>query len=384
MSSFLESFGFKSGHSIYLLIFAILVIVSTTFVSVLNTNDFILEDKSTGIYILNIETLEELRDQLNNAQIGHNFYFITNDKDYLEPFEFAASNIDSIYLKLKHVNNEHSLTLKYLDSLSVLVKKRFALFNTCIAIQDKSKRKEESKISKMMDEGNVLQEEINSLIARIKKEEKNQWGLRIELVNTKAKFALVILLLGSILGILLFTLSNRVKNLQTNEVDPHSHLMTREELDKLVRERTSEISVTNLRLNQEIDRHKLTEQALKKTTHEYRLLFEQAHDAIIIFDIDNITIMDVNSRACEIYGIEKQYFIGISVIKMCKNPLQEKENINNTIVKEDYLGYQSVHYRGNGTEMLVEINASVINFRGKRAILSINRDITDRVLSIRL
>ena len=33
-------------------------------------------------------------------------------------------------------------------------------------------------------------------------------------------------------------------------------------------------------------------------------------------------------------------------------------------------------------EMLMEINASVFNYRGKNVILSINRDITDRILMV--
>jgi diguanylate cyclase (GGDEF)-like protein len=40
--------------------------------------------------------------------------------------------------------------------------------------------------------------------------------------------------------------------------------------------------------------------------------------------------------------------------------------------------FESVHYRKDGTEMLMDINAAPVVYKGRPAILSINRDITRR------
>jgi hypothetical protein len=67
---------------------------------------------------------------------------------------------------------------------------------------------------------------------------------------------------------------------------------------------------------------------------------------------------------------------------IAKNIKQGEENIRNTLEKGYYHNFQSVQYKKDMTEMLVEINASVFTYNGKKVILSINRDITDRILKV--
>src|SRR6266849_5016760 len=43
---------------------------------------------------------------------------------------------------------------------------------------------------------------------------------------------------------------------------------------------------------------------------EYRNLFRLANDPILIFDVAEATVLDVNDRACEVYGIARENFIG--------------------------------------------------------------------------
>ncbi|MCI0449075.1 MAG: PAS domain S-box protein, partial [Chlorobi bacterium] len=122
--------------------------------------------------------------------------------------------------------------------------------------------------------------------------------------------------------------------------------------------------------------------AIKQSEQYYRMLFEQAHDAIIIFSPDDEKVLDVNQRACEIYGFSKDEFIGLSLKTVSKNVPQGKENIEKTLKTGYHNNFQTVHYRKDYTEMLIEVNASVVSYMGKPAILSLNRDITDRVLKV--
>ena len=57
-------------------------------------------------------------------------------------------------------------------------------------------------------------------------------------------------------------------------------------------------------------------------------------------------------------------------------------NIKLTLEKGYYHNFQSVQYKKDMSEMLMEINASVFMYNGKKVILSINRDITDRIFKI--
>ena len=123
---------------------------------------------------------------------------------------------------------------------------------------------------------------------------------------------------------------------------------------------------------------KRAEQALKQSEQHFRNLFEQAHDAIIIFSPDRELVLDVNERACEVYGFTRTEFIGMSLEAISKDVVRGKERVANTLERGDYLNFETVQYRKDGTEMFIEINASTILYQGQLVVLSINRDVTDR------
>ena len=120
------------------------------------------------------------------------------------------------------------------------------------------------------------------------------------------------------------------------------------------------------------------EQALKQSEENYRNLFTTAHDAIMIFTPEHEIILDVNHRASEMYGFSRDELIGMSLKKISKYVARGRERIKQTLEKGFIHGFETVHYKKDGTEMIVEINASLMNYNGQPAILSINRDITER------
>jgi PAS domain S-box-containing protein len=129
---------------------------------------------------------------------------------------------------------------------------------------------------------------------------------------------------------------------------------------------------------------RLAEQVRQRTRQlavsekELRDIFNTAHDAIVIFEPVQEIIYDVNQRACDMYGFTRPEFIGMSMETITKDVRRGKEKIAETLRRGNYLNFETVHYRKEGTEMIVEVNAAVMNYRGKPAVLSINRDITGR------
>ncbi len=63
----------------------------------------------------------------------------------------------------------------------------------------------------------------------------------------------------------------------------------------------------------DITRRKQIEQALEQSARDYRTVFEQAHDAIIVFAPEQEIVLDVNQRACDLYGFDRSEFIGMSL-----------------------------------------------------------------------
>ncbi len=135
------------------------------------------------------------------------------------------------------------------------------------------------------------------------------------------------------------------------------NLLARDQLETLVAERTLELT---------------------RKRRDYRQIFDNAHDPILIFEPETEQVLDVNRRACEVYGFTHQEFLGISLASVSENVPRGQEQIAATLTAGVYHNFESVQYRKDGSPMFLEINASVIDFDGQPAIISINRDITER------
>jgi PAS domain S-box-containing protein len=136
---------------------------------------------------------------------------------------------------------------------------------------------------------------------------------------------------------------------------------------------TSYIGIAN-----DITERKRLEHAIRDSEKDYKGLFENAHDAIIIFRPSDEIILDVNQSACEIYGYTRAEFIGLPVDIISDQNPEGKKRIEETLQKGKTSRFETKHRKKDGTEMLLEINATVVDYKGQRAIVSINRDITER------
>ncbi len=372
----------KNQFTILFLISAV-VLISINIVSFMNTQELVEDERKIISVIKYLENLETLRDHVNDAQYHRQMYLITENKESLANYNRFASLIDTLYNKLKNSVADEDPQKIYLDTLSLLIKERFEIFNR--GIEHQNKKGNSLKFQKpFIDEGKIVHEKINNLIIKMKNEKYQVLKQEIQLEESKSNFTLFIMIAGTIFSIILFgiiflLLLRRGKQ-AFNSLKPHQ--LTADELETIVRERTAEISKINNRLYKVIAEHEKTEAALKQSEKDLRDLFEQAHDAIIIFTPKDKKVLEVNNRAGEVYGIKKEDFTGISLKAIFKNIPENEEHITKTLEKGYYYNFQTVHYKKNGTEMLMEINASVINYRGKTAILSINRDITERILRL--
>ncbi len=128
----------------------------------------------------------------------------------------------------------------------------------------------------------------------------------------------------------------------------------------------------------DITERKLAEAALSQSEREYRGLFENAHDAILLFDPEGEIVLEVNQRACEMYGIERSEFVGMSLEAISGDVVGGRSRIKETLDRGSFFNFETTQRRGDGTEMVLDINASVVPYKGQTVIQSINRDITDR------
>jgi PAS domain S-box-containing protein len=111
---------------------------------------------------------------------------------------------------------------------------------------------------------------------------------------------------------------------------------------------------------------------------QFKTLFEHASDGIFIHDL-NGNFLEVNNVAC--------FKLGYSKMEMLTKAFGEIHKSGYVEVFQDKLkklsGNQSifaetVQITKSGDEIPTELNARMINFKGKTAVLSVSRDITER------
>jgi len=129
----------------------------------------------------------------------------------------------------------------------------------------------------------------------------------------------------------------------------------KDNLEDIVQERTKELSISEKRL---------------------KSLFEYATDGIMIMD-GNGNILDVNQKACEIYGFDRDEIVntGINLLAADKPLLKERLD---RLMKGESLLYETQHLKKDGKKVTLEITANAIEAEGKVLIQAFVRDITDK------
>ncbi len=120
------------------------------------------------------------------------------------------------------------------------------------------------------------------------------------------------------------------------------------------------------------------EEKLRLSEAKYRTLFDHAYAAILVFDLDDETILEANRQACEIYGFSHDEMIG-KTLDLFQPPERHGRSKTLEILNQTPPhGLELVHYRKDRTQVFVEVRATIVEYGGREAVLTINRDITER------
>jgi PAS domain S-box-containing protein len=117
------------------------------------------------------------------------------------------------------------------------------------------------------------------------------------------------------------------------------------------------------------------EAARAQSERDFQCLFNNARAAILIFEPKYQIILDINQAACELYGFSRSDFIGLSMETLSRGIAHDRSFINKALDKGQMLNFETVHFHHSGAELFLKTDISVVNYQGKQAILTINREI---------
>ena len=122
---------------------------------------------------------------------------------------------------------------------------------------------------------------------------------------------------------------------------------------------------------------KTAEDAIRRRESYFRGVFENAHDAIIVFDREAGRVMDVNPAAERLYGYDRAAFLRLSLTDLFADAagayrllgaLNDPERTTRQLEQVDRAG----------EALVVEVNAAPMDYEGRPVLLTVNRDLTER------
>ena len=131
-------------------------------------------------------------------------------------------------------------------------------------------------------------------------------------------------------------------------------------------------------VNRDVTRERMADLALRRSEERYRNLVDFANDAIFVRDMDG-KILDANRTACERMGYSRDQLLAMSVADLVSPEfLLKLPGGTEAALHAGSSVVESAHVRRDGTTFPVEMSSTVIDMSGRKAILSIARDISDR------
>jgi PAS domain S-box-containing protein len=138
--------------------------------------------------------------------------------------------------------------------------------------------------------------------------------------------------------------------------------------------------VATLVTSNDITARKHAEEEMREGELRFRTFVDHAGDALFVQDFELGTIVDVNRQACESLGYTRQELIGNTVLALHLDsdraglePVAEPAAAGGTVVNTHW------HRRKDGSVFPVEAHTTLVWYAGRRFLLNVVRDITDRL-----
>ncbi len=129
----------------------------------------------------------------------------------------------------------------------------------------------------------------------------------------------------------------------------------------------------------DITKRKRAEEALRESEEQFRAIFEQAADSIVLVDADTGMLMEFNNMAHENLGYTREEFDKLKIpdFEVIESTEEIARHIEK-IIKKGSDTFETKHRTKEGETRDVQVSSRAISHRGRNFVQSVWRDITER------
>jgi len=133
-------------------------------------------------------------------------------------------------------------------------------------------------------------------------------------------------------------------------------------------------------ITRDITERKKVEEELKESEQRFRTIFDNAADGIVLADVEGRKLHTCNKKFCEMLGYKEEEVknLGVTDIHPKENLAYIIDDFERQVRKELTVSKDIPVKRKDGSIFYSDINAIPISLEGKRYLLGIFRDITER------
>ncbi len=216
----------------FIILFSSYILIFYSSQQVLNQQQRILHTNS----VINI--LDDLLAKTVEAESSFRGYIISGHHSFLSDYNRTPAQKDSIINVLKKQISDNAFQKRNLDSLKIIVEKKFAFMREQMIIFNNNGKKISDALQKRSYTGKVIMQNVHDLVMNLQREEKAAMDLQTNKVAQFSNFIKIINILSIIIAILLFFYSiisfNRES--QAKKMADIKSVKFREELEKKVNE----------------------------------------------------------------------------------------------------------------------------------------------------
>jgi len=115
---------------------------------------------------------------------------------------------------------------------------------------------------------------------------------------------------------------------------------------------------------------------------QYQSIFEVASDGLILYDLETGLVVDANPAACIMYGYDREEFLNQKITTIIHpDSFHQFTKYVHAVQSHGVYMAQQGHKRQDGSKFYVELSGTVFIDQGRSVLLSVIRDVSQRVHS---